>query len=67
MVYVLLFILGIVMGAFVTYFINRRNVSGALVIDLRNPNNDQPFLLELQENVNSVYQKKRITLIVVKK
>ena len=55
------------MGAFVTYFINRRNVSGALVIDLRNPNNDQPFLLELQENVNSVYQKKRITLIVVKK
>ena len=67
MIYVLLFILGIVIGVFVTYFINRRNVSGALVIDLRNPNNDQPFLLELQENVNSVYQKKRITLIVVKK
>lgn len=67
MVYIMFFILGIVIGAFITYFINRQNVSGALVIDLRNPNNDQPFLLELQENVNSVYQKKRITLIVVKK
>lgn len=59
------FMIGVIVGLILYYaFGERKSASGSLVIDLSDPMIDQPFSLELHENVNSVYNKKQIILNV---
>ncbi len=64
---VILFCIGVVLGGLIAVRFIRMKKVGALVIDVVDPFNDQPFLLELQTDVNVVYQKKYIVLQVIKK
>lgn len=62
---IVVFLLGFVSGSGLVYILNRgRDVDGRLIIDMTNPYNDQPFLLELMTNVNDVYNKDQVLLDV---
>lgn len=61
------FIGGISLGVILTVTIARYHSVGALVLDFTDPMNDQPFLLELNRDVNMVYKKKWICLKVRQK
>lgn len=63
--YVIFFIVGVFIGCILINAINHMKKVGNLVIDFTNPMNDQPFLLELNKDVNHVYKKKYITLKVI--
>jgi hypothetical protein len=59
------FIVGIIVGLILYFaFGERKHTSGTLVIDFSDPMIDQPFSLELHENVNDIYTKKQIVLKV---
>ena len=64
MLYIVMFLGGAVVGGCLAIRISRKKKVGALILDFSNPLNDQPFLLELNTNVNRVYRKKYIVLRV---
>lgn len=61
------FVVGLSLGAVFAAAVVRRCAVGALVLDFTDPMNDQPFLLELHKDVNTVYKKKWICLKVSQK
>lgn len=58
---------GIGLGVILTVTVVRYRSVGALILDFTDPMNDQPFLLELRKDVNTVYKKKWICLKVSQK
>lgn len=63
--YIVCIIVGIMIGFIVATMAIRARKVGSLIVDFTNPMNDQPFLLELNKDVNHVYKKKYITLKVI--
>lgn len=60
------FVIGIFVGGLLFWlFTNRQKSSGSFVIDLRD-STDDTFKLIIDENLNSIYSKKRIWLNVKK-
>jgi len=58
------FVIGILVGALLFYiFVDRKKPSGTFVMDFSNPNKDV-CRLELDEDLNSIYGKKKIMLVV---
>jgi hypothetical protein len=58
------FVLGILVGVFITYVMHlRKRPSGTFIMDLSDPTKDV-CRLELDENLNSIYTKKKIVLRV---
>lgn len=64
MLYVFIFIIGIVCGAFTSHLLFRKHSIGTLRIDNSDP--DGPYLfLELSTNISSFNKKKQVTLNVM--
>ena len=64
MLYVFIFIIGIVCGAFISRLLLKKHSIGTLRID--NSDSDGPYLfLELSTNISSFSKKKQVTLSVL--
>ena len=64
MLYVFIFIIGIVCGAFISRILSKNHSIGTLRID--NSDSDGPYLfLELSTNISSFSKKKQVTLNVL--
>lgn len=64
MLYVFIFIIGIVCGAFIRHLLVKKHSIGTLRID--NSDSDGPYLfLELSTNISSFNKKKQVTLNVM--
>lgn len=61
--YLILFLIGMLIGIFVSVMITRDEPSGNLIVD--DADSDGPFIfLEATESVESIIAKKKVTLIV---
>lgn len=64
MLYVFIFIIGIVCGSFISHLLLKKHSIGTLRID--NSDSDGPYLfLELSTNISSFNKKKQVTLNVL--
>lgn len=59
---IIIFVIGMILGSAITVITLRKRSFGSLRIDTSDPNENPYIFLELSEDVNTIFQKKYITL-----